>query len=135
MSNMPTSCPGCGQPFDASRATYDRNGNLQCSNCAARSQIAQGDARAADSLYGVAGGILGGGIVSLFCFNPFGLLSLATAISGVGWIATVSGNGSHRQTLGPKYGSAMAMVGIGTGLAFLALTAFALKTAGFLLFR
>ncbi len=134
MSNMPSTCPGCGQPFDASRATYDRNGNLQCGACAARTQIAQGDARAADSLYGVAGGILGGGIVSLFCFNPFGLLSLATAISGVGWIASVTGNDTRRQMLGPKYSSALAMVAIGTGMSFLALTGVALKMAGFLLF-
>lgn len=133
MSNASSPCPKCGQPFDPSRATYDNNGNLQCDACAVRGQIAIGDARAGNSLYGAAGGLLLAGIVSIFCSNPFGIFSLITLISGAGWLVTVSGNPSYREMLGSRYTSALVMTTIGTGLAALATLAVALRMMGFVL--
>lgn len=133
MSNASSFCPGCGQPFDASRATYDKNGNLQCDACAAKSQIATGDARAASSVVSAAGGILGGGVASLFCFNPFGIASIITIVSGAGWFAMVSGNQSLRQAIGSKYTSAMIMVIIGMALAGFAGSIAILRMVGIVL--
>jgi hypothetical protein len=134
MSNASTSfCPGCGQPFDPSRATYDKNGNLQCDACAVKNQIATGDARAATSVVSAAGGILGGGLAALFCFNPFGLTGILTIVSGAGWFAMISGNQSLRAAIGSKYTSSMLMVVIGMALATLSLVAIAMRAMGMVL--
>ena len=49
MSQQQPMCARCGNPMDASRATYDKGGHLVCQFCAAQMTIAEGENRASAS--------------------------------------------------------------------------------------
>ncbi len=95
-------CQRCGAPMDPSRATYDKTGKLVCPSCAASTQIAEGDARATASLVGTAVGVAIGGVLSWTCLNMFWILSIATCITGVGWLVTIGRDPMLRKRLGGK---------------------------------
>ena len=108
-----TPCAGCGAPMDPSRAIYDKNGNLVCPACAARVQIAEGDARAVKSITGAAFGVLVGGLFSVTCFNPAMIVSIVTLVSGVGWLLMVARNAPLREKMGGKFVISLVAVIVG----------------------
>ncbi len=121
-----TPCPGCGNALDPARATYDKKGNLLCAACAAKDQIAEGDARASSSVIGTAVGVLAGGILSWTCLNMFGILAIVTCASGVGWLVMISKNPQIRVKLGGKLvpcvlATCFGLLGAALPLLFLAL--------------
>lgn len=124
-------CGTCGGPMDLSRATYDKNGNLQCPQCSARTQIEEGDQRAGASVVGSAVGVLIGGILSVTCFNPMLIVSLVTTLSGVSWLIMVGKNPQLRAKMGGKLIGAMIAAIIGTLLAAFPLVLVGLAALGF----
>jgi hypothetical protein len=99
--------------MDASRAVYDRNGNLLCPSCSAKDQIAEGDTRAVNSTAGSALGVLIGGVLSMTCFNPFLIVSFITVASGFGWLVMIARNPAHRARMGGKFIPCMIAVCVG----------------------
>jgi hypothetical protein len=133
MATNASLCPKCGQPYDPSRATYDKNGNLQCDACAIKGQIAVGEERAATSTVSAASGVLGVGLFSIFCFNPFGVMSIVTIIAGASWFMMVGGNQSLRTSMGSKYVPAAIIVVLGILCGVFTLAVMALKMLGIML--
>ncbi len=125
-----TPCGTCGTPMDASRAVYDKSGTLNCNVCAAKTQIAEGDARAVSSTVGSAVGVIVGGIFSVTCFNPFMLVSVITAASAVGWLTMVARNPAHRARMGGKFVPCLIAVIVGLGFALLPVLIFGLAFIG-----
>jgi hypothetical protein len=123
--NMST-CGKCGATMDASRAIYDKTGTLLCPACSATSQIAEGDARAVSSTVGSAVGIILGGILSVTCINPLGLVSVVTLISGVSWLLMVARIPTHRAKMGGKFVPCLIAVIFGMGCAAILPAAFLL---------
>jgi hypothetical protein len=133
MSTNASLCPKCGQPYDPSRATYDKNGNLQCDACAVKGQIAVGEERAATSTVSSASGVLGVGLVSIFCFNPFGIMSIATILAGASWLIMVGGNQSLRTSMGSRFVPAVIIVSLGLLCGLFTLAVTALKMLGIII--
>lgn len=121
--------------MDPAQATYNKEGVLQCRVCAAKTTIAEGDARAVSSTVGSAVGILVGGLLSMTCFNPFLLVSFATVASAIGWLLMVARNPAHRANMGGKFIPCVIAVVIGLGLGALPLLLVALGTTAFMLRR
>jgi hypothetical protein len=125
-SAPPAPCPSCGNPLDPARATYNKKGVLLCAACAANDQIAEGDARASSSIVGTAVGVLAGGILSWTCLNMFGILSIVTCASAIGWLVMISKNPALRTRLGGKLvpcvlATCFGLLGAGFALAIMAM--------------
>ena len=128
-------CGVCGGAMDPARATYNKDGVLQCPVCAAKTTIAEGDARAVSSTVGSAVGIFVGGALSMTCFNPFLLVSIITVVSGIGWLLMIARNPAHRDKMGGKFVPCLIAVIIGLGLGALPLALVALGMTAVMLVR
>lgn len=124
-------CPTCGGAMDPAQATYNKDGVLQCRVCAAKTTIAEGDARAVSSTVGSAVGILIGGLLSMTCFNPFLIVSVITVASAIGWLLMVARNPGHRANMGGKFAPCViaVVIGLALGTLPLVLVAFGMTAA------
>jgi hypothetical protein len=130
-----TPCPACGNPLDPARATYDKSGVLVCAACAAKNQIAEGEARASSSIVGTAVGVLVGGVLSWTCLNMFAVLSIVTCIAGVSWLVMIGRDRVLRAKLGTKLAPCIVATSLGLLCAASSLLIVALSTLGVMLFH
>lgn len=115
--------------MDRSRATYDKGGHLVCPACAALGSIAEAENRASTSLISSAFAVLGGGVLSLTCFNPLFITSIFVLALAVGWLTSIGRLPQYRARLGPMYGVCVAVVIVGMVLAIAPVGAFIASTA------
>ncbi len=127
--NQQPMCARCGNPMDASRATYDKGGHLVCQFCAAQMTIAEGENRASASLVSSAFGVLGAGALSLMCINPLWITSLIAVASGIAWLSTLGRLPEYRARLGSMYGVCIAVVILGMVLGLAPVGLFMIGTA------
>jgi hypothetical protein len=122
-------CGVCGAPIDPSTANFDKAGRQVCRSCEARGVIVEGDMKATNSIW-VSSLIIGiSGLVSWSCFNPFGIVSVITVFSAIGWIVSANRLGpEYRRQLGGKLtaGWVMVIAALGIHLVVLAIMGLAL---------
>ena len=118
-------CGVCRTVVDVSATSYDKFGNMVCRGCAARSDIAEGEQRAASSQMASAAGVLVVGIICWFA-DPFHVISIATIIAGIGWMVAVARSPAQRNQLGGALVPMFVFAAAGTALAVLKLYPFIL---------
>lgn len=123
-------CGRCGAPIDPMRANYDKAGNQVCASCDAVATIAEGEHRAFSGMATGAILILVMGICAVTVFNPFGVMSFASFLSGLSWLLMIARGSVNRRMMGSKLMAYVAMALIGTGLGAIGVAAVVLGLIG-----